>query len=70
MKIIEKNKDACLLDSVMTHAILRDKKYFSNLKLHKTNIHTISRFVKIIEGFWNATIILPNDTILHMEDAL
>ena len=70
MKIIEKNEDVCLLDSVMMHTILRDKEYFSNLTLRKANVHTKLSHIKIIEGFENAMIILPNGTILHLEDAL
>ena len=53
-----------------THSILRDKEYFTNLTLRKANVHTISRPIKIIEGFRQATIMLPNGTTLHLEDAL
>ena len=59
-----------MLDSATTHSILRDKNYFSSMTLRKANVHTISRFVEIIEGFGNAIIMLPNGTILHIEDAL
>ena len=53
-----------------THSILRDKEYFTNLTLRKANVHTILVPVKIIEGFGHATIMLPNGTTLHLEDAL
>ena len=62
MKSIEKNRGCCLLDSVMTHNRL--------LTLCETNVHTISDSIKIIKGSRNAIISLPNDTILHLEDAL
>ena len=69
MKIIEKNDYVCLLVSETTHTILCGNKYFENLILLKTNVHTISSPVKIIEGSRNTMIILPNVTILHLEDA-
>ena len=70
MEIIEKNEDISLLDNTMTHIIFSGKEYFSNLTLCKVNIFTILGLVKIIEGSGNATIILPNCTTLHLEDAL
>ena len=63
-------KDVCLLDSVMTHSILKDKNYFFSMTLRKTNVHTISDPVEMIDGSGNAIIMLPNGTILHIEDAL
>ena len=54
----------------MTHSILRDKNYFSSITLRKTNVHTISSPVEMIDGSGNATIILPNGTTLHIEDVL
>ena len=62
--------DACLADYAITHTILRDKKYFSNFTLAQSNVHTISGPVNLIKGFGKATIILPKDTILQIEDAL
>ena len=70
MRIVEKNKDVCLLNSATTHTILRSKEYFSNLTLCKANLHTISGLVKIIKGSEHATIMLPNGTTLYLEDAL
>ena len=40
------------------------------MTLRKANVHTISGLFEIIERSWNATIISPNDTILHLKDAL
>ena len=70
MTMIEKKEDVCLLDSATTHSILKDKNYFSTMTLRKANVHTISGPVEMIDGFGNATIMLSNDTILHIEDAL
>ena len=70
MTMIEKKEDVCLLNSPTTHSILKDKNYFSTMTLRITNIHTISGPVEMIDGSGNATIMLPNDTILHIEDAV
>ena len=70
MTMIEKKKDVCLLDSATTHSILKDKNYFSTMTLRKANVHTISGSVEMIDGSGNATIMLPNGTTLHIEDAL
>ena len=40
------------------------------MRLHKANVHTISGPVEMIDGSRNATIMLPNDIILHIEDVL
>ena len=40
------------------------------MTLHKANVHTISGPIEMIDGSRNATIMLSNDTILHIEDAL
>ena len=62
--------NACLADYAITHTILRDKKYFSNFTLAQFNVHTISGLVNLIKGSDKATIILPKDTKLQIEDAL
>ncbi|KAK2632949.1 hypothetical protein EUGRSUZ_L00837 [Eucalyptus grandis] len=64
-----KKEDACLLDSATTHTIFCSRHFFSSMTLRKAQIHTISGPVPIIDGFGNATIILPNGTILHIENA-
>ena len=66
----KKKEDVCLLDSATTHTILNGKYYFFSLTLHKANVHTILGLVEIIDGFENATIMLPNGTTLHIDDAL
>ena len=68
--MIEKKEDVCLLDSTTTHLILKDKIFFSTMTLCKANVHTISGPVEMIDGSRNATIMLPNGIILHIEDAL
>ena len=70
MRMIENKNDVCSLDSAMTHIILSGKYYFYSLTLRKEDIHTISGPIEITEGSGIATIILPNDITLHIEDAL
>ena len=50
--------------------ILSGKYYFSSLTLSKTNVHTISSPVKMIDGYENVVIMLPNGITLHFENAL
>ena len=69
MDNIEKKKDMCLLDSGSTHSIFRNPNFFSNVTLRKAHVHTISGPTEIINGFGNATIILPNNTILNIENS-
>jgi hypothetical protein len=52
-------EDLCLAYSCTIHTILRDKKYFQNLILNKTNVNTISGLSNLIEGSGRANIILP-----------
>ena len=39
------------------------------MTLRKIHVHTISGLIPIIDGFGNATIVLPKGTILHIENA-
>ena len=64
------NVDTCLANCATTHIILRDKKYFSNVSLVKSNVNTISGHVDLIQGSGRATIILPSGTKIHINDAL
>ena len=50
--------DVCLVDCATTHTILRDRKYFSNLTLVQSNVHTISGPIDLIKGFRRAIIIM------------
>ena len=45
-------------------------KYFSNLTLAQSNVHTISGLVNLIKGFGRATIILPNGSKFQIVYAL
>ena len=69
MENTEKKEDVCLLDSASTHTIFRSRHFFSSMTLRKTHVHTISGPIPIIDGFGNATIVLPKGTILHIENA-
>ncbi|XP_021820574.1 uncharacterized protein LOC110762278 [Prunus avium] len=64
------SKDICLADSATTQTILRDRKYFSNLMLTKAQVTTISGPTDLIEGSGVAQVMLPNGTILSIQDAL
>ncbi|KAM1369698.1 hypothetical protein ACFX2F_040252 [Malus domestica] len=63
-------EDFCLVDSATTHSILRDRKYFSNLVLAKVKVTTISEQSDVINGSGKAQIMLPNGTILSIQNAL
>ena len=62
--------DVCLVDCATTHTILRDKIYFLELILIKTNVSTISGTINLVEGSGRANIMLPNGTRFHINDAL
>ena len=64
------NVNACLADCATTHTIFRDKKYFSNISLGKSNVNTISSPVDLIQASGITTIILPRRTKIHINDAL
>ena len=57
-------------DSVTTYTILRDRKYFSSLMLTKVKGTTISSQSYIIEGSEKTHIMLPNRTILCIQNTL
>ena len=69
MENTENKEDVFLLDSASTHTIFRSRHFFSSMTLRKTHVHTISGPIPIIDGFGNATIVLPKGTILHIENA-
>ena len=62
--------DACLVNCAITHTILRDKKYFTNLTLVPFNVQTISGPIDLIKCSGRATIVRPNDTKFQIDDAL
>ena len=61
--------EICLTDNVTTHTILRDQKYFSHITLVEANVNTILGPADLIDGSGRATIMLPCDTIFHINDA-
>ncbi|KAM1675980.1 hypothetical protein ACFX2K_041859 [Malus domestica] len=62
--------DICLADCATTHTILQDRKYFSSLMFTKVKVTTISGQSDVIEGSGKAQIMLPNGTILSIQNAL
>ena len=62
--------EICLVDSGTTHTILKDKHYFSQLKLAEAIINSISGASKLIEGSGRACIILHNGTKITISDDL
>ena len=64
------NVDACLANCATTHTIIRNKKYFSNLSLVKSNVNTILGPINLIQGSGRATIILPSGNKININDAL
>jgi hypothetical protein len=63
-------EEICLVDSCTTNTILREIKYFQNLIKSKGNVITIAGRDAVIVGSGRATLILPMDTQLVIEDAL
>ena len=61
--------DVYLADCATTHTILQDKRYFLDLTLTNANVSTIFGTANLIEGFRRATIMLPNGTRFHINDA-
>ena len=59
-------EDFCLVDSATSHTILKDKKYFQNLKLCKANVNTISGSSNLIESSRRAIIMLPKIGRAHV----
>jgi peptide/histidine transporter 3/4 len=59
-----------LVDICTTNTILREIKYFQNLIKSKGNVITIAGRDAVIVGSGRATLILPMDTQLVIEDAL
>lgn len=62
--------DYCIPDSITTHTILKQKKYFLNLKATKTIVNTISGPVNLIERTGKASFILPIGTKFLIKDTL
>ena len=54
--------EICIQDSGTTHTILRQKRYFSNIKPTRIVVNTISGPADVIEGTGKANFTLPNGT--------
>ncbi|KAB2080298.1 hypothetical protein ERO13_A05G059650v2 [Gossypium hirsutum] len=63
-------KNIYLADSVTTHTILKDKRYFSHLIMKEESVSTISGSTTIIEGSGRAIIFLPRGTKIEIINAL
>ncbi|XP_056844750.1 retrovirus-related Pol polyprotein from transposon TNT 1-94 isoform X2 [Raphanus sativus] len=63
-------REVCIPDSGTTHTILKDKRYFSNLKSAKMTVNTISGPTDLIEGIGKANFMLPNGTKFSINNAL
>ena len=63
-------KDICLTDSITTHIVLQDRKYFSSLMLTKVKATTILGQSNVIEGSGKTQIMLPNRTILSIQNMM
>nr|GEV66582.1 uncharacterized protein [Tanacetum cinerariifolium] len=64
------DEDVCLVDRATTHTILKMRKYFSQINIQKSNVHTISDSAKLIEGSGKAYILLSGGTQFKIDNAL
>jgi len=58
-----------LVDSAATNSILRDTKYFQTLQKRTENILTIAGSIGRIIGYGRATVVLPNNTRITIDEA-
>jgi hypothetical protein len=63
-------EDICIPDSGATHTILKEKKYFSELRPTQATINAISGPADLIEGTRKAHFMLPNGTRFLINNAL
>jgi hypothetical protein len=63
-------EDIYLINSGTTFTILKDKKYFSILKMGEINANIISDSTKLIEGFERASKLLSGETTIIIHKAL
>ena len=63
-------EELCLVDSATTNSILRELKYFQNLKKMNGDILTIAGRDTVIVGTGRAIFTLPNGTQVTIENAL
>jgi hypothetical protein len=63
-------EDICLIDRGTTHTELKDRKYFSYLKMRETNANTTSDSGKLIESSGRDSIFLSRGTIVIIHELL
>ncbi|KAM3000763.1 hypothetical protein FF2_037132 [Malus domestica] len=61
---------SCLADNAITHTILREQHYFTNLIPKKAHLTTLLGPSNLIEGYKKARIMLSNGKILTIKEAL
>ncbi|XP_074369756.1 uncharacterized protein LOC141711251 [Apium graveolens] len=64
------SEDICIVDCGTTHTILQNRKYFTQITKTEVQVGTISGISNIIEGFGKVSFVLPNDTHIHIPNAL
>ena len=64
------HEDICLTNSVTTHTILKDRRYFSQIKMGETYVTTISNSIRLIKVSRRAIIILQEGIGLIINNAL
>ena len=62
-------EEPCLVDSAATNSILRETKYFQTLQKRTENILTIAESNGRIIGYGRATVVLPNNTRITIDEA-
>ena len=62
--------DECSIDCWITHSILTRKIYFTSLLMRKAFIATIVRSSDLIKVSGRATLVLPNEILLQIKNAL
>ena len=69
---VQYNKSDCLIDSGTTHAILKDKHFFTavDVRDRPSSIKTLGGTCEIAEGSGEADLVLPNGTVIRVDNAI
>jgi hypothetical protein len=70
MDLYISGEDICLANSATTHTIPRYKQYFSNLRMIKAEVNTISGSTNLIESFERTNIMLLEGTRFIIDNVL
>jgi hypothetical protein len=70
MDLYISGEDICLANSATTHTIPRYKQYFSNLRMMKAEVNTISGSTNLIESFERTNIMLLEGTRFIIDNVL